>query len=292
MEKSEFLKRYEQLGGRAVKVKIPTSLRINGLKIIPEKLVARLKKKEVKITTIPFTKFGYEVESRFSLGSTSEYLQGYYYLQGAAAQIPIEVLNPKPNEIVLDCCASPGGKTTQIAQWMKNTGVIIALEKKKERLARLKNNLERMGVHNSIVYYVDARNTEKLGMKFDNILVDAPCSGNYTQETGWFAKRSLEDIKKIAQVQKQILKGVWSSLKKGGTLVYSTCSLEPEENELVIDWFIKNYSAKLETTGIRIGSEGVTNVFGRKLDKSISKCRRFWPYKTGTEGFFIAKLIK
>ncbi len=196
---------------------------------------------------------------------------------------------------VLDMCASPGGKTTQLADLMNNKGIIIALEKKKERIERLKTNLERQGVHNAILYHTDASNVKKLGITFDKVLLDAPCSGNYTQEDGWFEKRTLSQVNKNAAEQKILLSAALSVLKKGGTLVYSTCSLEPEENELVIDWLLKQsagHRVSILDTDISAGEAGLTTVFGKTLHKDLKKCRRFWPSKTGTEGFFIAKVMK
>jgi NOL1/NOP2/sun family putative RNA methylase len=294
MEKSIFENRYRQLGGQCPPVKITPALRVNTLRIAPEVLARRLEKKGVILEKIPWVSNGYWIKkSPFSLGSTIEYLLGYYYLQGSAAQVPVEILNPASGESILDCCASPGGKATYLGQLMDSNKPLILLEIKKERLARLVNNIERLSISNSIVYNMDARDCGTLGITFDKILVDAPCSGNYTQERGWFAKRTLEDIRKKAITQKQILKAAYATLKKGGTLVYSTCSLEPEENEMVIQWMLETYpTLRLENISLDIGDRGLTTVFGKKLNPDMSKCIRFWPYKTNTEGFFIAKLRK
>jgi NOL1/NOP2/sun family putative RNA methylase len=289
-----FLDRYLQLGEKVPeKVAIKQSLRVNTLRIPEDVLVNRLNSLGVKLSKISWLQNGYFIEhSKFSLGASAEFLLGYYYLQEAAAQLVAEVLDPKPNELVLDCCASPGGKTTQIAQLMQNKGAVIALEKKSHRLLSLRNNLERMGVSNTAVYHMDAVKAVQLGIKFDKILIDAPCSGNYAGDEKWFSKRTVEDIKRSAQIQRSLINTVLDALKPNGILVYSTCTLEPEENELNMQWLVENYKVKLEPVDVKAGDPGITEIFGKKLDSSIANCRRFWPHKTGTEGFFIAKVRK
>lgn len=289
-----FLQRYEQLGEKVPeKVSIKPALRVNTLRISEDEIFSRLEKLGVKLSKILWLKHGYQVEhSKFSLGAIEEALLGYYYLQEAAAQSVAEILDPKPDEVVLDCCASPGGKTTHISQLMQNKGAVIALEKKSHRLLSLRNNLERMGCANVAVYHMDAVKAVQLGIKFDKILIDAPCSGNYAGDEKWFSKRRIEDIQKSAQIQRSLLNTVLDALKPNGILVYSTCTLEPEENELNMQWLVENYKVKLEPIDIGIGDKGITDVFGKKLHPSIANCRRFWPHKTGTEGFFIAKVRK
>lgn len=287
-----FLDRYKKLGQTVSRITLKPALRINTLKISEAELISRLKKLGVKLELIPFAKHGYYCSSKFSLGAITEYLLGYFYLQEAAAQVPVQVLDPKPDETVLDCCASPGGKTTQIAQLMKNKGTLIALEKKRHRMASLKTNLERCGVNNCIAYLMDANKASTLGIQFDKILLDAPCSGNFITDQAWFNKRDLEGIRRASEIQKSLIEKSLAVLKKGGTLVYSTCSLEPEENELNMQWMLKNFKVKIEKINLKTGDPGLTNVFNKKLDKAIANCIRFWPNKTNTEGFFIAKIKK
>jgi len=289
-----FKKRYEELGGKYEEVELQTCIRFNTLKDTEKNILDRLKKRKISLTKVPFLKHGYYASADFSLGSTADYLLGYYYLQEAAAQIPVQVLDPKSGELVVDMCASPGGKTTQIAQTMKNNEQLIALDVSM-RVEKLKNNLERLGITNCSVYKRDARFFElPSGSKADKVLLDAPCSGNYVIEQDWFGKRTMEDIKACAKVQRELLSAGIKNLKKGGILVYSTCSLEPEENELVIDWALKKYGEEIELvdTKLTIGYEGIVDFAGFKLDKRIKLCRRFWPHKTKTQGFFVAKIKK
>jgi NOL1/NOP2/sun family putative RNA methylase len=288
-----FLDRYKQLGEDVKSVPLKQSFRVNTINISPSALTNRLKNLGVTLSRIPFTKFGYYIEkSRFSLGAITEYLLGYYYLQGAASQIPVEILDPKKDELILDCCASPGGKTSQISQFMDNNGTVIALEKQKHRLPALKNNIERMNCQNTIMFQMDALKSDNLDLKFDKILLDAPCSGNFVTEPEWFEKhRNINTITNREELQRDLLEASLSVLKKDGILVYSTCSLEPEENELNMQWLLDNFKVRLEKINT-IGDPGITNVFGKKLNAQIKNCRRFWPHKTNTEGFFMAKVRK
>jgi tRNA (cytosine40_48-C5)-methyltransferase len=293
MEKSIdfFLDRYNQLGAGLTKKDLTFQaaqcLRINTLK--KTDLLRRLRNQGVVLEKISFLDYGYRIQkSPFSLGATPEFLLGYYYLQEAAAQVPVQVLDPQKGDVVLDCCAAPGGKTTQLAQYMNNTGRIISFEKKKHRLISVMTNLERCGVTNTIVFHADAATATSHA---DKILLDVPCSGNYALEKGWFEKRS-SGIGKNTETQKALLTAAARLLKKNGVIVYSTCSLEPEENEFIIDWAIKNLHLTLQPTNLSVGTSSPTIIFEKKLHPSIHLCRRFWPKKTDTQGFFVAKLSR
>lgn len=281
--------RYEQLSGKPLDFKTASAvIRINTLKITPEKLIKKLNAKNVKLEKISYLDFGYKVKvAPFSMGSTPEYLQGYYYLQGAASQLPVQYLDVKPTDVVLDMAASPGSKTTQLVQYMKNKSTLVAIEFKQNRLSSLKNNLQRCGVQNTIIYKKDSRNLD-LPIKFDKILLDAPCSGNYTQSTNWIRKRTMRGIQTNAELQKQLLASAFKSCKPGGEIVYSTCSLEPEEDEMNVVWFLKNFKVKL----IPLKHKLSTHLKEYKKQKFPSGCIRLWPHKSGTQGFFIAKFKK
>jgi len=287
------VKRYATLGYTCKLIDLKPSIRINTLKSSEQELIPRLKSLGVKLEKIEYTDFGYYYTSEFSLGAISEYLQGFYYIQEAASQLPPQVLEPKPEDTVLDMCAAPGSKTTEIAQYMENKGTLVALDSEPRRLFALRNNLERCGVTNAILYKKDSRFVFDLGIQFDKVLLDAPCTGNYAIEDEFFTKKSVDGIRERSRLQKELLKAAIRVLKKGGILVYSTCSLEPEEDEMNIDWMLLKYpEMKLVETGLSIGDPGLTEVFGKKLNPEVAKCRRFWPTKTETEGFFIAKIVK
>ncbi|MBN1275041.1 RsmB/NOP family class I SAM-dependent RNA methyltransferase [Candidatus Woesearchaeota archaeon] len=290
-----FLSRYEELGERfsPADVSVRQSLRINTLKRPEREVVRMLREKGVRLERVPGVPAAYFYDAPFSLGATPAYLQGAYYLQEAASQLPVLALDPAPGDVVLDMAAAPGSKTTQLAQLMRDDGVVVALDSDAVRLGSLRNNVERMGVSCVACYKKDARFAADLGLLFDKVLLDAPCSGNFCIEPGYFAERSLEDVRGRARLQKELLKSAYKVLRPGGVLVYSTCSLEPEEDELVIDWFINKYGdASLSETGLVMGDPGLTAVFGRELDASLRLCRRLWPHKTGTQGFFIARMVK
>lgn len=286
--KEFFQNRYRLLGWNQKDVKLQQSIRINTQNVKGKNVVGRLANLGVQLKKIPFLTDGYwVVESTVSVGATAEYLLGLYSIQEAAAQIPISVFSDLKNKKILDCAAAPGGKTVQLANIMANTGAIIALDVDKRRLTALCNHLERCHIANVVVYLMDARQAPSLGIKFDSVLLDAPCSGNFASDKNWFRNRSLQDIERNAAQQRELLKSAVQCLGDRGELVYSTCSLEPEEDELNIDWAIHNLSLEIQPIDC-IGSEGLVEVFGKRLDPSLAQCRRIWPGQT--QGFFICKL--
>ncbi len=290
MSREFFEKRYRLMGGSAKRVMLKDSFRVNYLHYNEEKVIQALKRRGVIVKKIPNVEHAYFYFSDFSLGSTPEFLTGQIYIQDLASIMPAKVLNPKENDRVLDMCASPGSKTTQMSVMMKNKGLIVAVEKNPARITRLKLNLERQMSGNVKVFQKDVLNF-KSEEPFDKILLDAPCSGNYTQEKNWFDKRTLTGVIENSKYQRKLIKKAHSLLKKGGILVYSTCSLEPEEDELVVDYAL-TLGFKLQDTGLKLGSEGLQEFGGLKFDKSMKLARRFWPFKDKTQGFFIAKLVK
>lgn len=263
-----------------------TCIRVNTNLISPKKLITRLEENQVALEKVPFLTNGYYVESDFPLASSLEFLQGLFYIQEAPAQVPGEIIKEelktkKFDEItVLDMCAAPGGKTTQIAEAMRNKGKIIALDTNEKRAEKLCYNLERMKVTNVDVYVKDASMMDE---KFDIILVDAPCSGNFTQDEDWFYKRKLNDFKNRQKLQKELIKNAILLLKPKGLLVYSTCSLEKEENEEVVEYALEK-GVILEPHNITAGNSGLT--------ESTKDCLRFWPTQDNQPGFFVAKLRK
>lgn len=288
--KEFFINRYGQLGWKFHEVKLQQAIRINKSNTQCKKIIERLEDCGVNLIEIAFLENGYWVKnSKVSVGATAEYLQGYYSIQEAAAQIPASLFTDLKNKIVLDASAAPGGKTVQLADLMENTGTIIALDINKQRLAALANHLERCHVSNTIVYQKDARNACELGVKFNRILLDAPCSGNFATDKMWFKRRTIQDIQRNSKVQREILSEAVKCLDDNGEIVYSTCSLEPEENELNMDWAIKNFNLKIEKIDC-LGEEGLTYIFKQKLDPAIANCRRIWPGET--QGFFVCKLKK
>lgn len=285
-----FFNRYAQLGWKPLEIKLRQAIRVNNTNAKGKKLIERLKNLGVNLERISFLDQGYwVVNSTVSVGATAEYLLGLYSIQEAAAQIPASLFTQLKGKKVLDASAAPGGKTVQLADLMENTGVIVALDVNKRRLAALSNHLERCHVSNTVVYLLDARQAAKLNVKFDRVLVDAPCSGNFAADRDWFKNRTMADVERNAGLQREILVKAFDCLSSDGEIVYSTCSLEPEENELNMDWAIKHLNLEIEEVNC-LGDKGLTNVFGKELDPSVARCKRLWP--GGTQGFFVCKLAR
>lgn len=288
--KEFFVTRYEKLGWKYEDVEPKQAIRINAINARKTDVIRRLQLSGVEFEKISFLENGYWVrKSGFSVGATSEYLLGLYSIQEAAAQIPAMLFTKLNDKVVLDACAAPGGKTVQLADLMRNTGAIVALDVRKPRLIALSNHLERCRVKNTIVYQLDARQASRLKTRFDRVLLDVPCSGNFVTDKDWFKKRTIKDVEKNAKLQRQILTEAAQVLKDDGEIVYATCSLEPEENELNVDWAIRTLNLQVEEISC-YGGKALTSIFGRQLDDSIEHCRRIWPGQT--QGFFVCKLKK
>jgi tRNA (cytosine40_48-C5)-methyltransferase len=283
-----FADRYTQLGWKFRNVQAKQAIRLNHTRVKGKNLPERLRSAGLQLEKVPFLQSGYWViKSKVSAGATAEYLLGYYSMQETAAQIPVSLFTNLKAKSVLDACAAPGGKTVHLADVMANTGTIVALDVDVRRLVALGNHLERCHVSNSVVYNMDARAASQLGLKFDRVLLDVPCSGNFAGDPAWFSNRTLEDVERNAVVQREILTEAVKCLADNGEIVYSTCSLEPEEDEVNIDWAIKNLGLRTEEITAQ-GLPGLTEVFGQKLDPQLARCRRLWP--GDTQGFFAAKL--
>jgi len=287
--KELFTNRYRELGWEYRDVALKQAIRINTMNVEEtEALLKRLHSIGIELERVSFLDQGYWVcESKFSVGATSEYLLGLYSIQEASAQIPVTLFAKSENETVLDACAAPGGKTVQLADLMHNTGAIVALDIGRQRLTALANQLERSHVRNTVVYLLDARQVSQLKVRFDRILLDLPCSGNFVADKNWFNRRTMEDVERNASLQREILAQTLKVLKDDGEIVYSTCSLEPEEDELNIDWAIRNLDLQVDEINCH-GQRALTNVLGKSLDCSVAQCRRIWPGPT--QGFFVCKL--
>ena len=287
--KDFFVNRYRELGWKYEGVTLRQAIRINTINV--EKttsILQRLRSIGIQLEKVSFLDNGYWVcSSKFSVGATSEYLLGLYSIQEAAAQIPVTLFAEMEDKNVLDACAAPGGKTIQLADSMRKTGVIIALDVRKERLTALANQLERCRVNNTVVHFLDARKVSRLKMGFDRILLDMPCSGNFAADRNWFNRRTIEDVERNAAIQREILVQAVRVLNDDGEIVYSTCSLEPEEDEANIEWGVRKLGLQVESIDC-YGQNGLTNVFGKRLDVSLEKCKRIWPGQT--QGFFVCKL--
>jgi NOL1/NOP2/sun family putative RNA methylase len=279
------------------------SLRCNTLKISTEELKKRLEKKGWKIK-IPFKDFPEIMIVTSSLqpgelGRALEHLLGYYYIQEIASMLPALVLNPKSDERILDLCASPGSKTTQIAARMNNKGLLIANEVKFGRIKILSANTERCGVMNMLITKRDGvalcKRFKEENFLFDKILLDAPCSGEGTIRSTpkTLEMWNIKTIENLPKLQKSLIASAIEILKPEGELVYSTCTHAPEENESVVDFALKNFDVHIEKINLPVKTrQGVTSWKNEKYSKDIKLACRIYPQDNNTEGFFIAKLRK
>ena len=301
--KEKFIERYSKLTDFEEFKKyslsfLRRSIRVNTIKISIHELKKRLEK-NWNLEQIPWCREGFYIEhikkERRDIGNLIEHSLGYFYTQEAASMIPPLVLEPEENDTVMDMAASPGSKTTQIAALMNNKGILVANDINSARMKPLSLNVQRCGITNCIVtmmYGQRFRNFE-----FNKILLDAPCSGTGTIRKSLKTLRIWNPlmVQRLAHTQKNLIEIAFSNLKLGGTLVYSTCSNEPEENEAVIDFLLNKYeNAKLED--IRIDglnrSKPILEFENNKYNEEIKKCLRIWPQDNDTEGFFVAKIKK
>ena len=273
---------------------VPKYIRTNTLKITSKELIARLTSKGFKLSTTTLADV-FEVNAsnaHISLGATTDYLLGYYYIQDITSCMAVEALDAQPNQRVLDMTSAPGGKTTLIAQKMHNSGSIVAVEASPRRIKSLSFNLARCGVMNTSIYQMDAMNCSHLGVRFDRILLDAPCSGEgmMWDDVSRRSGRNPDDIAECSRVQKKLFETALQVLKPGGIILYSTCSFAPEENELVVDSMLGRFNLKVEP--LPFGISGLTGFGGMIFRDNLKWTVRFYPHIHNSIGFYIARLQK
>jgi tRNA (cytosine49-C5)-methyltransferase len=308
--KARFVQRMEALLGEEAKdffeisyTSTPSSIRCNTLKTN----VSELKRR--------FLEYGWSVSQPFleypeimiiegakpgEIGNSREHLLGYFYVQEISSMLPMLVLRPEPDEIILDLCASPGSKTTQAAAMMGNLGTIFANEISMGRIGILNANLERCGVTNTIVTRKEGSSLteiflKKTKLRFDKILVDAPCSGEGTlrKSPKTFQMWNENMIKKIASTQRKLSESAMRLLRVGGIMVYSTCTLAPEENEMIVQNLIDKFNVEIEEIKLPLKyRKGITEWEGKKMSDELKKCLRLYPQDNNTDGFFVAKIRK
>ncbi|THD19415.1 Ribosomal RNA methyltransferase NOP2 [Fasciola hepatica] len=273
----------------------PVTIRTNTLKTRRRELAQALINRGVNLDPLePWSKVGLVVySSQVPLGATPEYLAGHYILQGASSMLPVMALAPKPEERILDLCAAPGGKTTYIAQLMKNTGTLFANEVNATRAKALVGNCHRMGIVNTIVCVEDGRVFPKIMKNFDRVLLDAPCSGTgiIAKDPAVKANKTNEDINRCMVLQKELILAAVDACKVGGYIVYSTCSILVEENENVIQYALNKRRVSLVETKL-FGEKGFISFKGFHFNPKMERARRYYPHKHNVDGFFVAKLKK
>lgn len=290
----------------------PFALRVNERRLTREAYLQKLKVKEMEASILPETRSGIILNTAVPLDELPGFTEGDVSVQDGAAQLAAELLELAPKERVLDACAAPGGKLTHILEIEPNLSYVAAIEKDKNRLLSIEENLTRLGHHhchpraNGDPFKIDSRfhgndsNDDDLVFKvhlickdakdttwwdekpFDRILLDAPCSasGVIRRHPDIKLLRQPTDIKKLAKEQLQLLTSLWPLLKPNGLLVYATCSIFPEENEQVIHQFLQSQpdakEEKIEATW------GITSQYGRQILPGMHQM----------DGFYYAKIRK
>ncbi len=294
----KFVEKYEEIDGSEefyeyMAKPIRQSFRVNTLKADVETVVRRLSE-DFELESVPWCKEGFFVYGE-GITKTPEFALGLIFMQEASSMIPPVVMDLEENMLVLDMAASPGAKTTQIAQYMKNTGCVIANDVKYSRLNILISNVQKYGCLNVVVTDKDGRFFGRFRDTFDRVLLDAPCSNvgmirkNYKYLKLWRQR----EVEALSRLQKSLILAAYKCLKPGGILVYSTCTLDPEENEEVVDYLLQNTDARLERIRLPLKStDPITEFRGKSYTDEVRKCLRIHPQDNDTEGFFVAKVVK
>ncbi|MEW6748905.1 MAG: RsmB/NOP family class I SAM-dependent RNA methyltransferase [Candidatus Micrarchaeota archaeon] len=273
---------------------LPKSFRVNTLKSSAEEAKERFAGYGMAIRQMPWYEDAFISEDP-AVGSTLEHFTGAIYMQELVSMLPpLLVLEElKSAKLVLDACAAPGSKTTQLSALMGNRNTVIANDIDYSRIRALKFNLEKTGAVNAVVTNQDLRMFPEL--KFDIVMLDAPCSseGTIRKNDELFRAWSEKSIKGCAGLQKKLIIKAYDLLAPNGVLIYSTCTFAPEENECVLQHLIQEREAKLETIAPFPGlktSKPLDSWSGSTFDGEVAKAVRIWPHHNDTGGFFLARV--
>jgi NOL1/NOP2/sun family putative RNA methylase len=272
----------------------PVAIRVNTLKIGPGPFRDFMTNQGYKLEPVEGIEEAFILHGVESPGATLEYFLGYYQIQGLTSMLPSKILDPRPGEIILDLCAAPGGKTTHLAQLMGDRGLVVANDFKRERTHVLRSHIDRLGILSVLVCGYHGQDFP-LGRKFDRVLLDPPCSAGGTYRAGLPPTRN--ETPKVARhlvrVQKGLLQRALAVLRPGGTLVYSTCTYAPEENEAVVNEALKDGEVGLLPISLAFPhSKGLTSWNDESYQPDMGKAVRFYPHQVNSWGFFIAHLHK
>ncbi|HSX05138.1 MAG TPA: RsmB/NOP family class I SAM-dependent RNA methyltransferase [Candidatus Saccharimonadales bacterium] len=275
------------------------SVRLNPLVAKPADTLAKLRKIGWLGGPYTWAKNCYTIdEGALAVRDSDLITRGAVYLQNTASWVPVLALDPQSGETILDMCAAPGGKASHIAALTNNQADLTVNDNSRARLAKMRANLDRLGVQADYTLYDATQLARKLdGQQFDKILLDAPCSGEglmrYDRDKD-FATWSVAHIKRLQPLQKQLILQAWQLLKPGGTLVYSTCTMAPEENEAVVDYLLrKRPSASIQALRFELPNrvEPVTSWNDRVYAPEVQACLRLQPSQN-IEAFFVAAFQK
>lgn len=279
----------------------PTTLRVNRLKVTAEALISALESLGFTLEAVPWSADAFIVTSGTlrSLSETAPYQTGQLYVQSLSSMLPPLVLDPKSGDRVLDIAAAPGSKTTQMASLMQNRGEIVANDTSQTRIYRLKANILLQGATIAHVSRDDGRSLWKRYPEyFDKALVDVPCSMEgrfFAPEPKTYQDWSVKKVKDLSHLQRWMLRSAISATKPGGSIVYSTCTMSPEENEEVVDWVLEKERGNVVLEEVHL--DGLDRYPGllqwglKNFDASLSKTLRIYP-TARMEGFYIAKIKK
>ncbi len=279
----------------------PTTFRINTLKSTAEKVSNSLRDQGYELGVVPWNTNAFVLRNNSLriLSQTSEYTQGEIYVQNLSSMLPAMVLDPKPGERILDIAAAPGSKTTQIASLMQNRGEIVANDTSQTRIYRLKANMVLQGASIAHISRDDGRAIwKRFPEYFDRALVDVPCSMEgrfFIEDPKSYTDWSVKKVKDLSHLQRWLLRSAISATKPGGIIVYSTCTLSPEENEEVIDWVLEKERGNVELETVHTAplpfETPVLSWRDKTFDAQITKTGRIFPTDL-MEGFYVAKLKK
>jgi 16S rRNA (cytosine967-C5)-methyltransferase len=265
----------------------PAYLRANTLRAEENEMLERLSQDNINVKKVDHLRHSFEVTATPQpVTRTASFQGGLFYIQDKASCFAVEAGNPTRGMTVFDVCAAPGAKTSYVAQLMQNDGEIVSLDYSERRMTTWKNEIVKTGVDIAEPVIADARFPLPLAEKADLLILDPPCTG-----TGAFAKNPTakwrlnpRSAEKMAEIQWQILDNCSEYVKTGGTLVYSTCSITIEENEMLIERFMK-WHPEFSLTEItpKIGLPGL---------RGLERCQRLYPHIHRCNGFFIAKMLK
>jgi NOL1/NOP2/sun family putative RNA methylase len=276
-----------------------TCLWANPLRTTPAQLTDIFTADDIPVEPIGWYPGGFKAAPDFKPGHHWAYLAGLYHVQEEASMLPVQLLDPQPGERILDLCAAPGGKTAQIAVWMQNTGTVVANDINFGRMRATRHALERLGLVNVSTTVENGTNYPLAAGQFDRVLVDAPCSceGTSRKDPAVIGRVGVGVSCKKSGLQLALLRKAGQLCRPGGRIVYATCTYAPEENELVVDAFLRgnskfriaNVSAKNKP---KLTNSGLVEWQGQTLTESMGHCVRVWPHHNDTGGFFVAVLEK
>ncbi len=297
-------KRYRRLLGddfeafkEACRRPLSPVIRCNTLKTEPRELFCLLKNEGFVLSPLPWCPYAFRVVDGpvAGLGNTLEHFAGLFYMQEEVSLLPVVVLDPLPGELLLDLAAAPGSKTTQAAQQMKDRGAIVANDVSGDRLKALAYHVERLGITSVTVTQMDGRRCGRLTpATFHRVIADCPCSGEGTirKDSRAVNEPSPDARRRLVETQKALLVSAYKAVRPGGLILYSTCTLAPEENEGVVSYLLERYQCRaltVELPGL-VASPGIPGWYDEEFHPQVANSLRLYPHQNDTGGFFLSLL--